>query len=449
MRQAAISAILLCTALTASARTRPRYGGTLRVEIRGDAWASDGLARRLVLDTLTTTGPRGKAQPALALQWNSQDSDRLWDFHLRPGVRFQDGLPLTADAVAASLKATCSPGPGAEPSAPCPWKAVNPAGPSVVVVTTNTSLPDLPELLAQTRFAISRQDAAGALDGTGPFRVADSRKGVVILTAYDGCWQGRPFLDSIRILPHRSTRDQWLDLSVGRADVVQVPPELLGQAAQQHLSVLVSRPVDLLALTMAPQGPFAVPQVRHAAALAVDRSALFNVVFQKEGEITASLLPQSLSGFAFLFPVTRDLDRARALLAGASLPPAALSAPRDGALRLAAERLMLNLNEAGFHIRMASPDSSSALALRRLRLEASAPRPALDEMLDALGQNAAITGTGPLSLWKAQSSVLRNYSVVPLLWLPRAWAVGPTVRGLRLSPDGSPLLANASLEAAK
>ena len=49
LRRFAISFFLVLLALRAGARTRPHYGGTLRVEIEGDPWQSpDGLARRLV-----------------------------------------------------------------------------------------------------------------------------------------------------------------------------------------------------------------------------------------------------------------------------------------------------------------------------------------------------------------------------------------------------------------
>jgi hypothetical protein len=36
--------------------------------------------------------------------------------------------------------------------------------------------------------------------------------------------------------------------------------------------------------------------------------------------------------------------------------------------------------------------------------------------------------------------------LIPLLFLPRAYAVGERVRDLRLGPDGAPELAGASLE---
>ncbi len=54
LRRVAISCAIALLALPAAARTRPHYGGTLRVEIEGDPWQQpDGLARRLTLDGLT------------------------------------------------------------------------------------------------------------------------------------------------------------------------------------------------------------------------------------------------------------------------------------------------------------------------------------------------------------------------------------------------------------
>jgi hypothetical protein len=84
-----------------------------------------------------------------------------------------------------------------------------------------------------------------------------------------------------------------------------------------------------------------------------------------------------------------------------------------------------------------------------VHLEAASPRPALDEMLARFGQNGTVNGTDAAVLWQAERGVLDNEAIVPLLWLPRAWAAGERVRDLRLSVDGEPLLADASLEGAK
>jgi ABC-type transport system substrate-binding protein len=441
----------VCLALAAHARTRPHYGGTLRVETAGDPWQlPDGIARQLVLDTLTTIGDTGPAQPSLAVRWQSQTDNHRWQFSIRPNVHFQDGSTLTADAVATSLLEACAHSDASHAAASCPWRSVHPVGETVVFVS-DSALPDLPELLAQERFAIARQDTTGATVGTGPFRVTGFTNGALNLVANDDCWAGRPFVDAVELRPHRAVRDQWLDLSVGRTDVVEVPPEQLRLAEQQHLNVVQSRALDLLALSIVPAGPFTSREMRQAAALAVDRAALYNVIFQKQGEITASLLPQWISGYSFLFPADRDLDRARALRGGATPSPLVLDVGSPGqSMQLAAERLALNLHEAGFNVQTASgPHTPAVLTLRLVPLQAATLRAALDEMAAQFGQNGTVTGTDPTALWQAEQGILSNDTVVPLLWLPRAWAAGERVRDPRLSASGEPLWADASLEGTK
>ena len=237
LRRFVISALLAAVTLNAMARTRPHYGGILRVEIAGDAWERpNGIARRLVYDGLTQIDRGGVLRPALALTWESDNNNHRWQFRLRPGVHFHDGSPLTSGVVVVSLTSSCV--------ADCPWGAVKAVGP-LVVFTGDSPMPNLPLLLADDRFLIALTVTAdgktpvGAI-GTGPFQVTGFNNGALALTANENCWQGRPFADAMEIRVHRPVREQWLDLSVGRADVVEVPAEALRQAQQQRLSVLTS-----------------------------------------------------------------------------------------------------------------------------------------------------------------------------------------------------------------
>ena len=58
-------------------------------------------------------------------------------------------------------------------------------------------------------------------------------------------------------------------------------------------------------------------------------------------------------------------------------------------------------------------------------------------------------GTDPASLYRSERAFLQSHTVVPLLYLPRAYGVSPRVHNLALAPDGTPLIASASLEDAK
>jgi ABC-type transport system substrate-binding protein len=314
-------------------------------------------------------------------------------------------------------------------------------------------MPNLPGLLAGGMYLIALTRTADGQTpanpiGTGPFQFTSSTNGLLKLTANESCWQGRPFLDEIVIAGNRPIRDQWLDLSVGRADIAEVPPQELRQAQQQHLAVTVSPPVELLALAVSTSGALTSAVLRASIAEAIDRSALSNVIFQKQGEITASLLPQSLTGYAFLFPADRDLNKAIELRGGLTPPRLVLSADTDGTLQLAAQRIALNLRETGFNVQVVNPLNSLRpdLELDQLPLEGADPAAALETLLRSAHENVPVAGQSPTALYRAEHDFLDLKTLIPLLDLPRAWAVGSRVRDLRLRADGTPDLAGASLE---
>ena len=444
LRRFAISVLLATLALSVAARTRPHYGGTLRVEVAGDGIRSSGsFVLRLVLDGLTQLSADGTPQPSLAMSWKSENSDHRWEFQLRQGVQFQNGSLLTADRVVASLNMSCN--------GNCPWTAVRAVGSSVVFVN-DSPMPNLPWLLAENQYLISLTDtgdgkALPCCIGTGPFAFSDQNQ-PRSLVANDSYWHGRPFVDKIEVLTGRSIRDQWLDLSVGRADVVEVPPEELRQAQQQRLTVVASPPVELLALGIGETGALANPMLRASIAEAVDRAALFNVIFQKQGEITASLLPQEMTGYAFLFPTVCDLNKAHELRGGLNAPPLTMGVAGSGAMMLAAQRLALNLREAGFDVqpvdssRVQHPD----LVLRTLPIEGADASAAMETLLRAAGESVSVPRQSTAALFRAEREFLNRKTLVPLIDLPRAYAVGPRVRDFALNADGTPDLASASFE---
>jgi peptide/nickel transport system substrate-binding protein len=445
LRRYAISLMFAALVLPAGARTRPHYGGTLHVAVEGDAWQRpDGLARRLVFDGLTTLDANGIARPALAIEERSENGDHRWQFRLRPSVHFQDGSPLTSVSVVTSLMAACA--------SNCPWTSVHAVG-SSVIFNGDSPMPNLPQLLASDDYRIvlsglKSGSTAGGI-GTGAFQVAGFSNGVLTLTANENCWQGRPFLDAVEIHVQRAVRDQWLDLSVGRADLVEVPAEQLRQARERRLTVAVSPPVTLLALQIPDFGVLSNLNLRAAIALALDRSVLSNVIFQKQGEVTASLLPQSLTGYSFLFSADQDLKKAHELRGGLSTPQLTLGAEGAGAMQLAAQRIALNLREAGFNVQLAQSSQRADLVIRRLPIEGGDAAAAFESALRRTGFAAPVAEQTPAALYNAERQFLDRKTLIPLLDLPRAWAVAGRVRDLRLGQDGLPDLAAVSLEDAK
>jgi peptide/nickel transport system substrate-binding protein len=451
LTQVAFIGVLVVSSAMAHARTRPHYGGSLRVEVEGDPLQKpDGIAWRLLLDGLTRKDTDGTIRPSLAVRWSAEDNNHRWQFWLRPGVNFHSSRPLNALAVVTSLEESCR-------ATACPWSAVRVLG-QAVVFTSDNPIPDLPSLLSENEFLIKQTpvieaNGASTVIGTGPFRMKDSSSNTLQLEANDDCLQGRPFADAIEIDAHRATRDQWMDLSLGKADLAEVRPGDVRQARQQRLNVIVSPAVTLLALEV--YNSELTPQLRAALAMAVDRGALYQVIFQKQAEVTASLLPASLSGYSFLFSSDRDLNHAQALRGGITPPPLALAYDGTGPIQLAAERLALNLHDAGFNVRVVAPGPNgyisprTDLILRSFPLTSGTPSDALNGLLRRLGQNSTAAYSDAAATFKAEHDFLDQHTVIPLLDLPRAWAVSGRMRDLHLTAEGFPDLANASLENAK
>ena len=188
--------------------------------------------------------------------------------------------------------------------------------------------------------------------------------------------------------------------------------------------------------------------MRAALALALDRGALSNVIFQKQGEIAASLLPAAVTGYSFLFPADRDLNKSHELRGGLSDPSLTLAAEGGNTMQLAAQRLALNLREAGFNLQVVGMSSQQHidLTLRRLTLESTQAQAALESIERQAGVTAPVVESTPAGLYRVEREFLDAHTLIPLLYLPRAYAVGGRVRELRLNPNGTPQLAGVSLE---
>jgi peptide/nickel transport system substrate-binding protein len=128
-------------------------------------------------------------------------------------------------------------------------------------------------------------------------------------------------------------------------------------------------------------------------------------------------------------------------------PALTLGFDGDGAMELAAERIALNLHEAGFDVQVTSQTSPQRpdLVLRRLPLVGADPAAAMEILLRDVGDPVSVADRSPVALYHAEREYLDRKTLVPLLDLPRAYATGPRIRDFALGADGVPDLASASL----
>jgi len=436
----AVSSVSLFGVYPALATQRPHYGGTLRIAVREApasfdpaTLASTGPAglSSLVFETLVTLDDRGRPQPLLATAWQSDPGNQRWRFSLRSGVSFHDGAPLDSNAVAASLRA-------ANPA----WK-IMPAG-EIVWIETDSPDANLPAELALTRNSVARLSGEKMI-GTGPFTIARWNSGNhVTLNTSDQYWGGRPYLDSIEIDFGKDYQAQSVLFDLGKADVIQVAPEYIhrAQARSEDRTVLSSEPAELMALmfTTEPRADES-PHARNALALSIDTTTISNVVLQGGGEPSSALLPNWLSGYAFLFP---GPNRERALEERAEanhIPSSTLGYDAsDPVARVIAERILLNARDAGMSLQLTT-SSTSDIKLVRIPLAALDPYVAVSELAKSLqipqtrlaNANSNANTNDPYSI---ESALIQSRRIIPLLHLRRAIALRSNVRGWSISPLG-------------
>ncbi len=397
---------------TLAAATRPHYGGTLTVEL-SSTWAtlqpSEVALSPLVAETLVRLNPKGEIEPQLAVAWQKDADRKRWRLALRPKVVFHDGEPLNAANVAPSLTAALKKKYG----------DVNiTAGGQTLVLQFDRAMPDLLTELAGRRMAIFRTSDKNPLIGTGPFRVGAFEPGhKVTLAAFEEYWGGRPFLDSVT-----------LNLGTTRAvgDVFDIPFAQTRRVLPERTRIWTSATHELIALV----ADKVQPPLWQALALAIDRAPIVNVLAQRRADAAFGLLPQWLSGYAFLFATPLDISRAKQTISELRLTPLTLSYPaNDGFARSVAERVAVNARDAGIVLQPAQSPSGN-IRLVRWPLESTDAAAELSRLAAMLGMPervASLSSAKPETLYEAERALLDAHRVIPLAYLSEVYGIAPRV----------------------
>jgi peptide/nickel transport system substrate-binding protein len=387
---------ILLAAECAYGERRPHYGGELRVEVRSalrtldPSISPESPLALAIFETLVQIDEAGKFQPALATSWQRDVARKRWVFTLRSKVLLHNGMPWT------------------------------PAS-GVIEIADDKPIERILADLARPKNAVAVRADDGSLLGTGPFRVARFTPDKEIrLEANEAYWGGRSYLDAIQVQMGRSLRDQELDFDLKKADVVDIAVTDQRRWRQKG-SVAMAAGASVLALVF--EEGRVQENTRQAVALSIDRAAIHKVFLQSQGEISAALLPQTVSGYAFLFPTERNLARARPLIS----PGATLSFAydrQDAVLRPIGERIAINVAEAGITLKPAA--GAADVRLMQLPLTSLNPWTALADLATLLKAPGAANPANP---YEAERALLDGNRVIPIVQLPQVWGLSGQVRG--------------------
>jgi ABC-type transport system substrate-binding protein len=302
-----------------------------------------------LFEGLTAFDPQLNVRPALAQSWDLLDGGRRIVFHLRPGLTFSDGSPLTgADVVRSWLRIV-------DPEQPSPLVSLfgdvegalaysrgqnrDPASVGLtadgndVEVRLTRPAADFVSVVASPTFAIVPpgvgEDPA-ALEpkgfvGSGAYVLQTATDAKTTIVASDHYWAGRPSIPTIELIHDIGGRSPVAAFEDGDVDLTNVFPfdatwiaydETLGPQLRQGASLSVSyygfdtsRP------------PFDDARVRQAFAKAVDWRRLVSLVSGPTATVATGMVPTGIPGRSDEdFLPDHDPDAARALLAEAGFP---------------------------------------------------------------------------------------------------------------------------------
>jgi len=340
----------------------------------------------LAYDGLTQFDADGRLLPALADRWTAARDGRRYVFHLRSGVRFHNGTPLTAAAVRASLLRVLAPATkggrpwplypiaGAEDYAAGRAGDVTglaPLGDTAVAFTLAAPLAIFPKFLAMPVASIVPHPAPDELGehpvGTGPWRfVAWHHDDALTFDRNPDYWGGAPLADTlvVRIVPEPLTRAA--EFEAGRLSVIEVPFAETARWRAQHPEWLVAKPalrVVYVALNNR-RGPLRDARVRRAINQAVNVPEILATVYGGRGILARGAIPPSLAGSDTTRPgYAYDPVGARRLLAQAGYADGiSVQLWRTASnieLSRTAQAIQSQLADAGVRVELVERDASS------------------------------------------------------------------------------------------
>jgi peptide/nickel transport system substrate-binding protein len=284
-----------------------------------------------VFDTLVEPDANLQMSPALAKSWEVSPDQLTWTFHLRPGVTWHDGSPLTAEDVVYSYRRIIDQ-QLTNVDKFSAVTAVSSPDPATVRITVKHPTPNLLTNLGgfkgmaivQRHNVESGQIATHPI-GTGPFSFVSRHSGdSITLQANPHYWAGAPAVAGVtfRFISEPSTALS--ALQAGEIDWTDsIPPQRVTQLREDdslHLAVTPSNDYWYLALNEA-RKPWNDVRVRQAIAYAIDRDSITTATTYRTATTNQLAIPQGNAWYSDYHRYRHDVNEAKRLLQEAGAAP--------------------------------------------------------------------------------------------------------------------------------
>ena len=321
--------------------------------------------------------------PQLALSHETSADGKQVTIKLRPGVKFQDGEPLDAEAAKFSLERHLTfPASFRKPelAAVDHVEVVDPLTIKLVLKTPYSPL--IAQLTDRAGMMVSPKAAKEAGDKfglhpvcAGPYQFVERvQQDRIVLQKFKDYWnKDNVFIDRIVYQPIVDSTVRLANLKSGALDLIErlLATDIKDVRADPHLKLSTALWLGYKGITInigneKNKGPLSQSaKVRQALDLAIDREAINQVVYNGEFVPGNQWINPSHPYYQKAYPVRpRDLAKARELLkeAGITGPvPIDLMLPQDPETQAVAQVIQSMAAEAGFDIRIRVTEFATSL----------------------------------------------------------------------------------------
>lgn len=327
-----------------SARASGVSGGTLRIAITTppgdiDPVTYDSNAQLMIAmqsgEYLCALDPDYVLRPVLATSWSSNKDGTVWTFKLRPGVKFNNGEPMNADAVISSVNRLADPKNGS--SALSVFRGLLSPGNTIKVddltVAFHLDKPygNFPYAVSSDNYNLIILPASytsgfqNSFVGTGPFKIEKYIPKVgCSFVRNESYWGQKALLDRVEFSFYNDIQSQVLALQGGQVDMLAEMSVIAGRAIlnNPNFKVVACRSNFTSQMHMrCDVGPFKDKRVRQALALTLNRPEIVKGLFEGYAAVGND------SPFAPVFPSTnlnvpqrvQDIEKAKSLLTQAGV----------------------------------------------------------------------------------------------------------------------------------
>jgi len=284
-------------------------------------------------DAVVKPMPGNLMTPSLAESWTASPDQKTYEFKLRPGVKFHNGDPVTAEDVKFSFQRATAKLLHEK------VKEVTVVDPLRVRFTLHEPWPDFMTfygtLVSGAGWVVPKKyvEQVGVEGfkkhpiGAGPYKFVSYTPGIeLVMEAYEGYWRKMP---SVKRLVYKSVPEATTRLSMlkrGEVDVAYLIDTPMAEEVKRDpsLKLAFSGGIGTLYLDYFdmwdPKSPWADKRVRLAANYAIDRTAISQAETVGASPPTGNVVPKTFEFALPLEPYPYDPAKAKQLLAEAGYP---------------------------------------------------------------------------------------------------------------------------------